>query len=378
MREAKKHFPVTVLLPEKSDTQVVGFLDKVGVPYEFMPFHRNIKPARGAVEKIKRRLDKLTHESALLNFLKRYDLKNSVVHIELAPWHSIGQLEKLCGRAGQVFITMHNQLTPDSPARLETWKKRLARIAKKKNFHILASNRDAKESLRAMAPASLVDDIAVTYTSVNPPEIDEILRVDFDRAALCRKFGLNENRFTVVAIGQFIDRKGRWTFLDAAQKLARDGEDIQFVWVSNSKPPDDDWKQIEEYGLGDNFQLIMNDRVGNERRDILQMYRLGHVFALPSYVEGLPIALLEAMALRVPSISTNVNGIPEAIRHLDTGWLIPPGDSDALANAISVLKNDEALRTKLADNGREIVLREFDEREAAKLAVASYIKAFER
>lgn len=376
MREAKKHFPVTVLLPAASDPQVVQMLKDIGVDYEFLPFHRNIKPAPGILQKIKRRMDKVRVERELLKVLQKYPLDKCVLHIELAPWQSLNALKKLCDRGGQVFITMHNRITTPSDSRRALWKKKLHVIAKYDNFHILTSNKDARESLRELAPADFVDRISVTYTSINPPEIDAALATDFDRAALCEKFGLAVDKFTVVCVGQFIDRKGRWTFLEAAQKLKQAGVEIQFVWVSNLAPSAEDKERIAGYDLGDSFKLIMNADVGRERIDLFRMYRLGDVYVLASFVEGLPIALLEAMALRVPSISTNITGIPEAIKHLDTGWLIEAGDSNALADAIVTLKNDPALRKKLAANGRDIVLREFDEREAAKTAVECYRKAF--
>ena len=102
------------------------------------------------------------------------------------------------------------------------------------------------------------------------------------------------------------------------------------------------------------------------------MFRLADVFTLPSYVEGLPISLLEAMALGIPSISTNVFAIPEAVKHLQTGMLIEAGDDDALAASILTLKTDENLRQKLSAQGRAYVLQHFDEREVAKIAIASY------
>jgi glycosyltransferase involved in cell wall biosynthesis len=78
------------------------------------------------------------------------------------------------------------------------------------------------------------------------------------------------------------------------------------------------------------------------------------------------------MALGLPSISTNVYAIPEAIRHLDTGMLIEAGDSDALAKAIFKLKNDRELRDKLSNNGRKHVITNFDERDVARIAIKSY------
>jgi len=302
MREVKKFCPVKVIIPQGSDAQLINFLDKLEVEYEFLSRHRDISAAPGFTQKIKMHAGKLRGELSELKYLNKYDLKNSVVHIEFAPWQSLLALMYLCRKSGQVFVTMHNRIHSDSPLRRALWKFKLHLIARFKNFHILASNKDARESLRSLAPAEFVDKIKVTYTSINPPEIDEVLQGEFDRGTYGRKFELPPDKFTVICVGQFIDRKGRWTFLEAAQKLRRAGEDILFVWVSNSKPGEEDLARIESYGLGENFQLVSNERVGSDRRDLLRMYRLGDVFVLPSFVEGLPIALLEAMALRIPSV----------------------------------------------------------------------------
>ena len=87
-------------------------------------------------------------------------------------------------------------------------------------------------------------------------------------------------------------------------------------------------------------------------------------------------ALLEAMAMKLPVVSTNVNGIPEAVIDHDTGLLVEAGDSAGLATAVIELAADEALRKKLGDNGRRIVQEKFEEREAASVAWQSYVAAF--
>jgi glycosyltransferase involved in cell wall biosynthesis len=81
------------------------------------------------------------------------------------------------------------------------------------------------------------------------------------------------------------------------------------------------------------------------------------------------------MALKRPSISTNVYAIPEAVKDLETGLLIEPGDAEGLAGAIISLKNDPALRARLSEAGRKYVIANFDEREAAAAAIAQYEEA---
>jgi colanic acid/amylovoran biosynthesis glycosyltransferase len=94
-------------------------------------------------------------------------------------------------------------------------------------------------------------------------------------------------------------------------------------------------------------------------------YRRAAVFALPCRVgrdgdrEGLPTALIEALAHGLPVISTDVAGIPEAVQHGHTGLLVPPDDAEALATAIRKLLDDPVLAARLGDNGRRLVAEEF-------------------
>jgi glycosyltransferase involved in cell wall biosynthesis len=371
IKEVKKEFDVRIILPEKSDAQLLKFIEALEVPYEFIPSHTDSKPAHTLKRKLERHLNKFRSESVMIEHLKKLDLKNSIVHIEFAPWQALFSLVRLSAKT-TVFITAHNSLPPVPKWRHLLWKIKLKTISKFKNFHIFSSNEDSKNYFKQFFPAEFWERIKVTYTSVNPPEIDAALALEYDRDELKRKFNIPTDKFLVLCVGQFIDRKGRWTFLEAAKKVAQNIEDIAFVWISNSKPSVEDLQKAEEFGLGEKFILITSDRVGKERMDLFKLFRLADVFVLASFVEGLPISLLEAMALGIPSVSTNVNAIPEAVKNRETGMLIEAGDTDALAEAVKTLKTDEKLREKLSKNGREHVLKNFDEREVARIAIAAY------
>ena len=199
-----------------------------------------------------------------------------------------------------------------------------------------------------------------------------MLAGDFDKPAMLRRFELPATKFIVLAVGQFIDRKGRWTFLEAAAIVLKSRSDIHFVWLTPVLPNEADQERIARMGVGGDFTLILSENVGREHKQILEFFRIADVFALPSFVEGLPIALLEAMALGIPSISTNINGIPEAIIDGETGILIEPGDSEALAKSIIGLADDVSQRQRLSKNGRHFVIEHFDERVAARTALTAY------
>lgn len=375
IKGVKKEFDVKIVLPENSDEQLLNFIRALDIPYEFIHTQADSKPVPTLKRKLERHLNKFKSEDVLLKYLQKFDLKNSIVHIELAPWQSLFSLMRL-SRQTRVFITAHNSLPPAPKWRNLLWSIKFKTIAKFKNFHMFCSNEDSKNYFRQFFPARFVENnINVTYTSVNPIEIDEALSAEFDRDEICRKFDIPGNKFLVLCVGQFIDRKGRWTFMEAAKKVCEVTDDIVFAWISNSKPSAEDIQKAEDFGLGEKFRLITADQIGGGRIDLLKMFRLADVFVLASFVEGLPISLLEAMALGIPSISTNVNAIPEAVKHLETGILIEAGDASKLTESILLLKSDEDLRKKISKNGRDWVLTNFDEREVARIAMAAYKKS---
>jgi glycosyltransferase involved in cell wall biosynthesis len=122
----------------------------------------------------------------------------------------------------------------------------------------------------------------------------------------------------------------------------------------------------------------LSENAGRNRLEVLSFFRIADIFALASYVEGIPGAMLEAMSLGLPSISTNVYGIPEALKDRETGLLIPPGDSKALADAILELKNDDELRSRVGRQGREYVRENFDDRATARIVIDEYTEALKR
>ena len=375
MKEAKKIGEVIAVIPENSNEQLLNFLDNLNVKCEFVESHTDAKPAVKIKRKLERHRNKLRSELIFFRHLRKLDLEDSIIHAEFAPWHSFLILFLLAKKT-PVFITMHNSLSQFANWRFQQWRVKFWLLTRLKNFHIFTANKHTKESLKTLVPRDAFDKIEVIYANVNPQEIDEALNSEIDRAKISEKYNLPENKFLVFCVGQFIDRKGRWIFLEAAKKLLEKNDDAAFVWISNSKPEAEDLEKAEKYGLGENFKLITSDQIGTKHIDLFKLMRLADLFALPSYVEGLPISIIEAMALGIPTISTNINAIPEALKHLETGWLIQPGDGDLLFEAIQTLKNDEDLRRKLSQNGRRFALENFNENVVAKIAVEKYLAAF--
>jgi glycosyltransferase involved in cell wall biosynthesis len=366
---------VTVVLPAGSDPQFLSFLDELGITYKFFEGHLDSAPADSVIRKLSRHLQKIRSEGAMLRALAEFDLRNAVVHTDLSPQQSMLALEWLARRT-QVFVTSHNALPPVSAWRTRLWKWKLGRLARLEGFNVFCSNEDSKRYFSQFYPADFAAKIPVTYTSINPEEIDQALATGSSQSETRAKFSIPEEKFVVLGVGQFIDRKGRWTFLEAARNAIAKEPDISFVWLTPKMPDAAALEKIATYGLGESFRLVLSEQVGKERSDVLGFFRIADVFALPSFVEGLPIALLEAMALGIPSISTNVYAIPEAVIDMETGILIGAGDSESLAIAILRLRQDPELRKRLSAKGRAHVIEHFDERDAAELALRTYKERF--
>jgi colanic acid/amylovoran biosynthesis glycosyltransferase len=104
--------------------------------------------------------------------------------------------------------------------------------------------------------------------------------------------------------------------------------------------------------------IVFEGAVNQDR--IRGFYQTADLFCLPSFAEGLPVVLMEAMAMELPCVSTHITGIPELIRNEVDGLLIPASDLDALTEALAHLLADPALRARLASSGRARILEHYN------------------
>ena len=100
--------------------------------------------------------------------------------------------------------------------------------------------------------------------------------------------------------------------------------------------------------------------------DIRDRYLDADVFCLPSFAEGIPVVLMEAMALGRPVVTTRIAGIPELVEDGVSGLLVAPGHVEELVEALEALATDPERRRELGERGRERVLAEFDVNRSAR------------
>jgi len=166
----------------------------------------------------------------------------------------------------------------------------------------------------------------------------------------------------VVGVGRLVPKKGFTHLVDAVAMLVRDGRDVRLDLVGTGEQEHALHAQVEALGLHRHVRLLGALTQPRARAVVRQAAALAApcVVAADGNRDGLPTVLLEAMALGTPCVATPVTGIPEAVRHDDTGLLVPPEDPTALARALARLLDDAELRLRLATNARVLVEQEFD------------------
>jgi colanic acid/amylovoran biosynthesis glycosyltransferase len=148
----------------------------------------------------------------------------------------------------------------------------------------------------------------------------------------------------LICVGRLCEAKGQLLLIEAAALLAGKGLAFELVLAGDGPMRQDVEQLIQKYGLGDRVRVTGWISSNQVREEILAARAL----VLPSFAEGLPVVIMEAMALRRPVLSTYVAGIPELVRHGEEGWLVPAGSLGELADAM------EACLTSSADELREL------------------------
>lgn len=165
----------------------------------------------------------------------------------------------------------------------------------------------------------------------------------------------------ILSVGSLIAKKGHTYLINACHLLRQRGIDFNCTIIGCGPDENALRQQIESLSLQDRVKLLG----ARSHPEIVTAYQQHDLFVLASVVtpggdrDGIPVVLMEAGALGLPLISSNVSGIPELVRHGQTGWLVPPADPDALAGAIEALATDMELRNRLGQNARAIVEAEF-------------------
>jgi len=171
---------------------------------------------------------------------------------------------------------------------------------------------------------------------------------------LKKRYGILQNTVVVLMVGRLIRAKGVGEFMEAARRFH--GEKVCFVLVGDPDPGNPSSLSKEE------VEEIRKEGVvilPGFQEDVRPWLALADIYVLPSYREGLPVSVLEAMAMGLPVVTTDVAGCRETVKPGVNGFLVPPRDGRALAEAIGRLVRDPGLRRRMGEALRRKAEEEF-------------------
>ena len=268
-----------------------------------------------------------------------------------------------------VLATVHHPLTIDLQNALQQ-----ARSLYEKARRILWSPWVMQQVVARRLPR------IITVSNTSRRAVEEAFQLDPERMRVVYN-GIDTEQFRplrdverqpglILYVGNSEDRnKGARYLMEALHLLQDDRREFQLALVDHKKErlklvP----RLVQEYGLSS--RVHFTGRLTTD--ELVRLYNQATLVVSPSLYEGFGLPAAEAMACETPVIATTGGAFPEVIDHGKTGWLVPPGDAGALADAIRLLMDDSGLRGRLARAGRRSILKRFSWRKAAEETLAVY------
>ena len=189
------------------------------------------------------------------------------------------------------------------------------------------------------------------------------------REQVRRELGIGEDQVVVGLVGRLVREKGYHEVFAAARELAREHPDLVFVVAG---PMDLDKSDAISQEDIDRAASEANLRFLGMREDVEHLYLAFDVYVLASHREGFPRSAMEAAAMGLPVVATDIRGCRQVVDHGVNGSLVPVGDPSALAAALRSLVDDPARREAMRSASREKATAEFDDRQQVSVTLTAY------
>lgn len=267
-----------------------------------------------------------------------------IIHAYMFHAHILAAFAARAARAPCLINGLHNtgKFLPGFAARiLEGAANRLTDIT------LACSNVVAESARRRMHIPP--ERLRIIHNGVEIPPILDSSERKVGREAL----GLKTAEPTLICVANFHAYKGHSHLLRALHSVREAEPRVQLLLLGDGPLAKALEVLASKYSLTDCIHFL------GHRRDVTRMLQLADIFVLASEREAFPVCILESMAAGRPVVATEVGGIPEAVVHGETGLLVPPGDSGALAEAILTLLRDPARAQAMGWAGRDRAIKAF-------------------
>ncbi len=334
----------------------VAFVEAHGIPHLPVPMTRRFTPVAD-----------LRALVALVRVMRRE--RFDVVHTHTPKAGLLGQLAGRLSGVPVVVNTLHgfyfHDDTKPAARRFYIWMERIAALC---SDAILSQN---KEDIATAIAEGIASPELIQWLG-NGIDIARFDRRTVDQASLEKlraEIGLAPDAPVIGFVGRLVEEKGILDLLKAAQTVIEAIPQAQLLIVGpyDEEKPDALRPDVAaRYGIADQCYFL------GMRQDMPELYALMDVLALPSYREGFPRSPMEAAAMCVPAVVTDIRGCRETVEQGVNGLLFPVGDSDALAAALLEILRDPDRATAMGAAGRAMAEERFDEQKVFERVLQEY------
>jgi len=195
-----------------------------------------------------------------------------------------------------------------------------------------------------------ISKVSAIHNCINPKMLD---LPDSSGQSFREEFNISPKARVIGVVARLVSRKGIHDLLTAAPEILRKHPEALFVLVGDGTDKQNLIRMAQDMGIEKSVIFT------GFRRDPHRFFPAFDIFVLPSYYEGLPYVIEEAMYFSKPIIASALEGISEAIEDGVSGLIVPPGSPEILAEKINLLLEDDALRSSLAQNANEALRLNF-------------------
>lgn len=184
----------------------------------------------------------------------------------------------------------------------------------------------------------------------------EVIPLGVDPKFFKRKKGKQTSLLQLLTVGRLVSVKGFYLLMEAVRQLREKGKNISLEIVGEGPEREGLERFVADHALNPHvhFKGALN------QKRTLEAYQKADIFCLPSFSEGVPVVLMEAMAMEIPCVATRITGIPELIQDHKSGVLVTPASLEALTEALEYLIDDADARQKMGEAGRARILEAYN------------------
>ncbi|WP_297509343.1 glycosyltransferase family 4 protein [Flavobacterium sp.] len=349
------HFEVIAVSSDEAYLKKIGEKEKIKV--------KNIEMSR-----------KITPIQDFISILKMYrflkEIKPEIVHTHTPKAGLVGMIaSKLSG----VPVRMHT-ISGLPLVEAKGLKKKLLILCESITYscatHVYANSFNILKIIKSLFPFSFKIKVLGNGSTngIDLKQFDPKSEFLNSKLAYRNEYGIDANDFVFLFVGRVVSDKGINELVRAFSNLENPNNQFKLLLVG---PFEEDLNPLHHDTL---TQIKTNTNIitTGYQSDVRKFYKLSDVFVFPSYREGFPNVVMEAGAMELPVITTNINGCDEIIIPEKNGLLIPQKNEKSLLDAMQKISSEQELYQKLKQNSRSVIAEKFDQANLWKIIVNEY------